>query len=62
MLTFRNLHNWMAHGETEASLKAFYAALKPGGALGIVDHRGAADKPQDPLAKSGYVRQDEAIG
>ena len=61
VLTFRNLHNWMAHGETEASLKAFYAALKPGGALGIVDHRGAADKPQDPLAKSGYVRQDEAI-
>jgi predicted methyltransferase len=61
VLTFRNLHNWMAHGETAASLKAFYAALKPGGVLGIVDHRGADDKPQDPLAKSGYVRQDEAI-
>ena len=45
-----------------ASLKAFYAALKPGGVLGIVDHRGRDDKPQDPLAKSGYVRQDVAIG
>jgi len=61
VLTFRNLHNWMASGETEASLKAFYAALKPGGVLGVVDHRGAASAPQDPLAKSGYVRQDYAI-
>ncbi len=61
VLTFRNLHNWMAHGETAASLKTFYAALKPGGVLGIVDHRGSEDKPQDPLAKSGYVRQDIAI-
>jgi predicted methyltransferase len=61
VLTFRNLHNWMARGEAEAVLKAFYAALKPGGALGIVDHRGNATSPQDPLAKSGYVRQDYAI-
>jgi predicted methyltransferase len=62
VLTFRNLHNWMAAGDTAAVLKTFYAALKPGGALGIVDHRGAPDKAQDPLAKSGYVRQDVAIG
>ncbi len=61
VLTFRNLHNWMAHGEAEASLKAFYAALKTGGALGIEDHRGKPDQPQDPLAKSGYVRQDFAV-
>ncbi len=61
VLTFRNLHNWLARGETEGALKAFYAALKPGGVLGIVDHRGREDQPQDPLAKSGYVRQDWAI-
>ncbi len=61
VLTFRNLHNWLARGETAAALKTFYAALKPGGVLGIVDHRGKADAPQDPLAKSGYVRQDAAI-
>jgi predicted methyltransferase len=62
VLTFRNLHNWMAHGETAAVFKTLYAALKPGGVLGIVDHRGRDDQPQDPLAKSGYVRQDIAIG
>ena len=61
MLTFRNLHNWLAAGETDAALKTFFAALKPGGALGIEDHRGLPDQPQDPLAKSGYVRQDYAV-
>ena len=61
VLTFRNLHNWMKSGEAEVSLKAFYAALKSGGVLGIVDHRGLASAPQDPQAKSGYVRQDYAI-
>ena len=61
VLTFRNLHNWMAHGEAEASLKSFFAALKHGGVLGIEDHRGLETAPQDPLAKSGYVRQDYAV-
>ncbi len=61
VLTFRNLHNWLKSGEAQASLKAFSAALKPGGVLGIVDHRGLESAPQDPKALSGYVRQDYAI-
>ena len=61
VLTFRNLHNWMAKSEAEAALKAFRAALKPGGVLGIEEHRGSETAPQDPLAKSGYVRQDYAV-
>ena len=61
VLTFRNLHNWLAQGDAEPTLKGFYAALKPGGVLGIEDHRGLTTAPQDPLAKSGYVRQDYAI-
>ena len=35
--------------------------MKPGGVLGIEDHRGRTDQPQDPKAASGYVRQDYAI-
>jgi len=62
VLTFRNVHNWMARGETGAVFKTFFAALKPGGVLGVVEHRGRDDQPQDPVAKSGYVRQDVAIG
>jgi predicted methyltransferase len=62
VLTFRNIHNWMAAGTTGDAFAAFYKALKPGGVLGVEEHRGKPDEPQDPLAKSGYVRQDVAIG
>ena len=61
VLTFRNLHNWLKDGTAEAKLKSFYAALKSGGVLGIEDHRASESEPQDPTAKSGYVRQDYAI-
>jgi predicted methyltransferase len=61
VLTFRNVHNWMADGSADASFRAFYKALKPGGILGIEEHRGNPKQPQDPLAKSGYVREDTTI-
>ena len=32
-----------------------------GGILGVEEHRGRTDQPQDPLAKTGYVRQDYAV-
>ncbi len=60
VLTFRNLHNWMDGGYAEQVLAACYKALKPGGIFGIEEHRGRTDKPQDPKAKDGYVRQDYA--
>ncbi len=61
VLTFRNLHNWLEQGYAPEVFAAFYRALKPGGVLGIEDHRGQRDKPQDPKAAEGYVRQDYAI-
>lgn len=61
ILTFRNLHNWMKRGTADNAFKAFYKALKPGGVLGITDHRGRTDKPQNPEANDGYVREDYAI-
>lgn len=61
VLTFRNLHNWLERGEAEAALRAFHRALKPGGVLGVVDHRGRTDLSQQAQMKSGYVREDEAI-
>jgi predicted methyltransferase len=61
VLTFRNLHNWMEGGYADQALAACFTALKPGGILGIEEHRGRADKPQDPKAKDGYVRQDYTI-
>ena len=61
VLTFRNVHNWMADGSAPAVFATFFRALKPGGVLGLEEHRGRADQPQDPLARSGYVRQDTVI-
>jgi predicted methyltransferase len=61
VLTFRNVHNWMADGTADANFAAFYKALKPGGILGVEEHRGRADKPQDPKAENGYVREDYTI-
>jgi predicted methyltransferase len=61
VLTFRNLHNWVERDEVEGALRAFHRALKPGGVLGVVDHRGRQDLSQQAQMKSGYVREDYAI-
>ncbi len=61
VVTFRNTHGWMGDNGQGAAFSHMYDILKPGGILGIVQHRGDASKPQDPMAESGYVRQDEMI-
>jgi len=61
VISFRNLHNWMEREEVVESLRAFHKALKPGGVLGIVDHRGRTDRTQAQQMASGYVREDVAI-
>jgi predicted methyltransferase len=60
-VTFRNIHNWMASDSAAQSFATLYKALKPGGVLGVVEHRGNPTVPQDPKAKSGYVNEDYAI-
>jgi predicted methyltransferase len=61
VVTFRNVHNWMGDDAADAAFASFYRALKPGGILGVVEHRGDPDRPQDPKAESGYVREDVVI-
>lgn len=61
VLIFRELHNWLAGGKAEQVLAAANKVLRRGGILGFEQHRGRDDQPQDPLAKSGYVREDFAI-
>ncbi len=61
VLTFRNAHNWvMGGGEAQALLafQAFFRALRPGGVLGVVDHRLPPDRPLEAQEKSGYLRED----
>lgn len=61
VLTFRNVHNWMKNDQAAAVFNAMYKALKPGGILGVVEHRNSTLKPQDPKAASGYVTEDYVI-
>jgi predicted methyltransferase len=61
VVSFGDLHEWMALGDAPQALATIYRALAPGGVFGVVDNRGDPTLPQDPRAKSGYVRQDYAI-
>jgi predicted methyltransferase len=61
VLTFRNVHNWMGNGTDKAMFKGFYDVLKPGGVLGVKDHRAAPDADPATLAKSGYVTEASVI-
>jgi len=58
ILTFRNIHNWMSGGYEQKFFDDAYAALKPGGVLGVVEHRLPSTATQDPKAVSGYVHED----
>jgi len=61
VLTFRNVHNWMAGDIAQDFFNEFYTALKPGGVLGVVEHRGDSSVEQDPKARSGYVNEETVI-
>lgn len=55
VLTFRNVHNWMSNGAAADNFNSFYAALKPGGVLGVVEHRASEDADEKD-GSSGYVK------
>ncbi len=57
VLFMRNIHAWMAAGIAEKAFADAYAALKPGGILGVEQHRLAPDQDQDPAAANGYVQE-----
>lgn len=57
VLFMRNIHAWMAAGVSEKAFSDAYAALRPGGTLGIEQHRLAPDEDQDPAAANGYVQE-----
>ena len=59
VLTFRNVHNWMGANQAEGMFQAFFDVLKPGGVLGVVEHRAAEGAEVDP--KSGYVAEAKVI-
>jgi predicted methyltransferase len=63
VLTFRNVHNFVELGDDKVKdmFKALYMSLKPGGVLGVTDHRLPESMPQDAKATSGYVHESYVI-
>lgn len=61
VLTFRNVHNWLANGTADGMFAAFFVALRPGGLLGVVEHRAAQGTSMAQMKTSGYVTEEEVI-
>jgi predicted methyltransferase len=63
VLTFRNVHNLVMGGEQRPKLvfDAFFAMLKPGGVLGVVDHRLPETADATAEKTSGYVKRSTVI-
>ena len=63
VLTFRNVHNWRMGYQRDdkqdyapEAFRQIYAMLKPGGVLGIVDHRLPESAPDEREKTSGYIK------
>lgn len=63
VLTFRNLHNWLQKGQSsfDSAITAIHKALKPGGVLGVVEHRLNPSIKAPKGFKGGYVDQEFTI-
>jgi predicted methyltransferase len=57
VLTFRNVHNWMKGDYAPGMFEAMFKALKPGGVLGVVEHRAKEGTSLDQMIESGYVTE-----
>jgi predicted methyltransferase len=56
-LTFRNVHNWIMADQEHEYFAAFFKALKPGGVLGIVEHRARPGADRKSMQTTGYVTE-----
>lgn len=57
VVSFRNVHSWLRAGNAEVVLAAAYEALKPGGLLGLVQHRARPETNLETMIESGYVTE-----
>lgn len=61
VLTFRSSHGWVREGLIDDIYADFFAVIKPGGTLGVVQHRAPANQDAVAWAKKGYVSEDRII-
>lgn len=60
VLTFRNVHNWLRE-DPRPYFKAMYDALKPGGLLGVIEHRTKAGISLEMMIETGYMTEAKVI-
>lgn len=61
VVTFRNSHGWIRDGLAEAIYQSFFDVLKPGGVLGVVQHRAAAGSNVEETAQNGYIPEAAVV-
>ena len=59
VLTFRNVHNWAKAGKAEAVFASFFKALKPGGILGVVEHRALIPASRTSMSCDHFLRSPD---
>jgi predicted methyltransferase len=64
VLTFRSVHGWINRDQADAVFAAMFRVLKPGGVLGLEQHRGAdgADPETGYVAESAVIELAERAG
>ncbi len=60
-LVIRGMHGWARNDSAQAWLSQIHKALKPGGVLGIVQHRAAPGADLEQSAKLGYLPESWVI-
>ncbi len=61
VLTFRNVHNWLRTDSEQQAFNLFFKALKPGGILGVVEHRAKEGTTREAMLASGYMTESYVI-
>jgi predicted methyltransferase len=61
VVTFRNIHGWVGNGNADKIFAGFFDALKPGGVLGIEQHRAPAGSDPAEWSSKGYVPQEHVV-
>ena len=60
-LAFRNVHSWLRADHAEMVFSVIAETLRPGGVLGIVQHRGEAGLSLEQMKNTAYVSEEKVI-
>ena len=61
VVTFRNTHGWLNNDKAQDIYNEMARVIRPGGVLGVVQHRAANGSDSSETAKSGYVTEDTIV-